>query len=334
MTEAPVVDPDAALLFVINGASGRAADDTVREAIEAALAEGGRRGELIFCEPRQVQQQSAAAAARALATRSAVVAVGGDGTINAVAQAAHAAGAAMGVVPKGTFNYFARTHGIPTDPGEATLTLLRSLPQAVQVAGINQRLFLVNASLGLYPDLLEDREAYKRRFGRSRLVAFGSAVVTLLRAQRRLRLRIEGAGVSREVRTLTLFVGNNRLQLEQVGMLPDGEARGAAGPGPGHGRITAVMLKPLGTLALLGLMLRGAMGSLGEADDVEHFEFERLAVSPSRLPGRPRLKVAFDGEVAWMPSPIVFQVQARPLWLMKPALVDGGAERAATGRTP
>ncbi|MCK7495945.1 MAG: acylglycerol kinase family protein [Comamonadaceae bacterium] len=51
--------------------------------------------------------------------RTAVVAVGGDGTLNTVAQAAHAAGCAMGVVPQGTFNYFARTHGIPADPADA-----------------------------------------------------------------------------------------------------------------------------------------------------------------------------------------------------------------------
>ena len=36
----------------------------------------------------------------------------------------------------------------------------------VQVAAVNERIFLVNASVGLYPGLLEDREAYKARFGR------------------------------------------------------------------------------------------------------------------------------------------------------------------------
>ena len=203
---------------------------------------------------------------------------------------------------------------------DAAAALFRATPTPVQVGAINEQLFLVNASLGLYPDLLEDREAYKQRFGRSRLVAFGAAFVTLLRAQRRLRLRIEGAGRTRELRTLTLFVGNNRLQLQQVGMLAEDEAERQPAPA----RLTAVVLKPVSTLALMGLMLRGAMGSLGEADDVEHFEFERLVVSPSRLPGRPRLKVAFDGEVAWMSSPIVFQLQARPLWLMKAPAPEPG----------
>ena len=85
----------------------------------------------------------------------------------------------MGVVPQGTFNYFARTHGIPADQTEAVGLLLRAAPTPVQVARINDRVFLVNASLGLYPDLLEDREAFKARFGRSRGVAFVAGWVCL-----------------------------------------------------------------------------------------------------------------------------------------------------------
>ena len=52
----------------------------------------------------------------------------------------------------------------------------------MQVGLLNDRPFLVNASLGLYPQLLEDREAFKQKFGRSRLVALWSGLVTLMRA--------------------------------------------------------------------------------------------------------------------------------------------------------
>ncbi len=311
MTLCPPQDPAAPLIFIINAASGRSDAETKRAVIEQALQAAGRTGELRFTRPADLPRVAREASATALATRSAVVAVGGDGTINAVAQAAHAAGCAMGVVPLGTFNYFARTHGISTEPAQAAQMLMQAVPTPVQVGTVNGHVFLVNASLGLYPVLLEDRETYKARFGRSRWVALGAACLTLLRFHRQLRLQIDQGGVVRNVRTPTLFVGNNRLQLEQVGVsLSEHPARALD-----DGQIAAVMLKPMGTLAMVGLMLRGAMGTLGEADSVESFAFSRMVVQPRRR----KIKVAFDGEVTRMRTPLEFRVAAQPLFLMKPA---------------
>lgn len=321
MAICPEINPASALQFVINAASGSSDADAKRDVIEAALQAGGRRGDLLFSRPGELAAVAQKAAAKALAERTAVVAVGGDGTLNTVAQAAHAAGCAMGVVPQGTFNYFARSHGIPPDPTEAVNLLLRSAPAPVQVAGINDRVFLVNASLGLYPDLLEDREAYKARFGRSRLVALVAACATLLRAQRRLRLHIETGGKIRDMQTLTLFVGNNRLQLQQFGAEPEDTVAGT----PGEGSIAALMLRPIGTLSMIRLILHGAMGTLGEAQSVERFEFHRMEVRPTLAPGRRWVKVAFDGEVVKMRAPLDFRVLAKPLYLLMPPRDEAAA---------
>lgn len=315
----PHIDPEAPLQFVINAAAGSNAAENKRQLIEAALKATQRQGNLIFSDPANLAQVARQAADLAIATQSAVVAVGGDGTINTVAQAAHALGCPMGAIPQGTFNYFARTHGIPDDPVIAARELLEWTPWPVQVAAVNERVFLVNASLGLYPDLLEDREAYKARFGRSRWVAFWAASATLLRAQRRLRMRIEQEGKVRNVKALTLFVGNNRLQLEQLGVPPSITLPDT----PGH--LTAVMLRPIGTLAMLRLMWHGAMGSLGTAEDIEHFSFNHLVVRPTLTPGRRGVKVAFDGEVTRLRAPLHFQVLSRSLFLLKPAPTTNAA---------
>jgi diacylglycerol kinase family enzyme len=309
----PHIELEAPLQFVINAASGSNAAEAKRELIEDALAAVKRQGNLLFASPANLAQVARQAVDQAIARRSAVVAVGGDGTINTVAQAAHASGCPMGVIPQGTFNYFARTHGMTEDPEIIAQQLLEWAPWPVQVAAINEHVFLVNASLGLYPDLLEDREAYKARFGRSRWVAFWAACATLLGAQRRLRMRIEQEGVARNVRALTLFVGNNRLQMEQIGV-PQPTALPNT---PGY--ITAVMLRPVATLDMLRLMLHGAMGTLGTAEDIEHFTFDRLVVRPTLIPGRRGVKVAFDGEVTRLRAPLRFQVLAKPLYLLKPA---------------
>lgn len=318
MLACPNIDPASPLQFVVNAAAGSSDAQTKRDLIETALREAGRRGQVLFCRPDELANLAHRAATQAKATQTAVVAVGGDGTVNTVAQAAHALGCAMGVVPQGTFNYFARTHGIPADPVEAVQRVLQCAPMPVQVASVNDRIFLVNASLGLYPELLEEREVYKARFGRSQWVAFWAGSATLLRAQRKLRLSIEQGAVVREVRALTLFIGNNPLQLAQLGVhAPDGSP-----PTTGDGQLTAVVLRPIGTLSMLRLMLHGAMGTLGEAQNVEHFPFERMRVRPTLASGRRGVKVAFDGEVTRMPVPLHFQVVAQPLYLLKPPAVD------------
>lgn len=315
----PEIDPGAKLLFIINAASGQHDPDTTRQVIEEALNAVGRTGELLFTPAAELGRTAQQAAAKANDRHTAVVAVGGDGTINSVAQAAHAQGCAMGVLPQGTFNYFARTHGLPTDTALAAQALLRAVPMPVQVGLINEQVFLVNASLGLYPELLQDREAYKARFGRSRLVAFVSALVTLIDRHRQLHLRIELGVNAREVTTPTLFVGNNRLQLEQVGLQ---EAQALD-----EGCIAAVILRPSGAFALLGLLLRGTMGTLGDASTVESFQFRRMVVKSRLAWGGRTVKVAFDGEVSWMREPLEFRVSPQPLYLLKPLVQTGTSGR-------
>ena len=329
MAACPEIDPVSPLQFVINAAAGSSDAESKREVIETALRAGGRRGDLLFSRPAELPRVAQMAATQAIATRTAVVAVGGDGTLNTVAQAAHAAGCAMGVVPQGTFNYFARTHGIPTEPSAAARLLLDARPLPVQVAAINDRVFLVNASLGIYPELLQDREAYKARFGRSRWVAFVAACATLLRAQRRLRLHIEMGDTVRDVQTLTLFIGNNRLQLQQFGAEPEDTLAGT----PGDGSMAALMLRPIGTLSMIGLMLHGAMGRLGEAAGVESFEFHRMLVKPTLAPSHKKVMVAFDGEVTRMRSPIDIRVLDKPLYLLQPTGAPSTADTADTSRT-
>ena len=113
---------------------------------------------------------------------------------------------------------------------------------------------------------------------------------------------------------MTLFVGNNRLQLQQVGAEPQDTMLGT----PGHGSMAAVMLRPISTLSMLGLLWHGAMGRLGEAAGVEGFEFHHMVVKPTLAPGRKDVVVvAFDGEVAHMRVPIDIRVLEKPLYLLR-----------------
>ena len=312
----PLSDPAAAaagpLFIVLNAGSGHRDAGSTQQTIAGLLDEAGREHEfLLIDDPARIAQIAARAVRLARERRGVVVAAGGDGTINAVAQAVLGSGCPFGVLPQGTFNYFGRVHGIPQDTEAATRALLRAQVEPVQVGLVNERVFLVNASLGLYPQLLEDREAWKQQFGRSRLVAALSAIATVLRERRQLRLDVETRGQSLSLRTPTLFVGNNPLQLERLG-LPQAEALE-------RGQLAAIAIRPVGTLAMFWLALRGALGRLGEADNLRCVTCRKLTVRPR---GHRRIKVATDGEIAWMQTPLRFEVAEQQLPLLVPRPED------------
>jgi diacylglycerol kinase family enzyme len=306
----PATKPPLFIVFNMGAGHGDAA--AARAAIDSACAAAGRAVQVLAVDdPRRIGELAREAVRRAQPVGGIVVAAGGDGTINAVAQATLGSGCAFGVLPQGTFNYFSRTHGIPADTAAAMQVLLNEAACPVQVGLVNAQVFLVNASLGLYPKLLEDREAWKQQLGRSRLVAFGAGLLTMLRGARTLRLRIEADGRLREVRTPTLFVGNNALQLEQLGF--------AQAEAVDRGALAAIMLKPVGRPHILWLLLRGALGQLGEADQVVSFACQSLVVHPARARSKRRVKVAADGEITWQALPLTFRVAPEPLRLIRPA---------------
>ena len=313
--EHPAIAANAPLFIVVNSGSGKHEGQDVRQSIESTLAAAGRAYSIFqIDDPDQLPSTAEAVVQLAREQGGVVVAAGGDGTINRVAAATIGSGCPFGVIPLGTFNYFSRAHGIPSDVAAACQILLVSRPIAVQVGMVNDRVFLVNASIGLYPALLEEREQAKRRFGRSRFVALGAALATLLRPYRRLRIEFETQQRRIQMVTPTLFVGNNHLQLARVGIPARDLERGF--------RLIAVLLRPVGIWGMLGLIFRALLGRLGEASDVISFGLERLVVR-SRF-GRRRFRVATDGEVLSLQEPLTFRIAPHPLLLLRP--VEAGED--------
>lgn len=305
---APALTGDEPLFIVLNTGSGRHAAGEVEQAIHDVLGPSGRHYEVMPVRGgRQLPSTAQHAVACARAEQGVVVAAGGDGTLNAVSQAVLGSGLPFGILPQGTFNYFGRTYGISQDTETALKCLLDAVIQPVHVGSLNDNVFLVNASLGLYPTLLEDREAWKQRFGRSRLVALWAALATLMRAHRQLDITLDYAESQRRLRTPTLVVGNNALQLEHIGIdhVDDIE----------QGRLVAMTARELGTLDLYGLLLRGLLSSMGEAENMISFGFETMTV---RFGRRRRIKVAMDGEIIWLRTPLVFRVAPDRLPLLVP----------------
>ena len=268
--------------------------------------------------PRHLPDRIDEAVRRAGECNGIVVAAGGDGTIRTVAQRVLAAGLPFGVLPMGTFNYFARDNDLPQDPLAALEFLMQSAQagaeRLVQVGQLNDQVFLVNASIGMYPQLLEDREAMKRRFGRSRLVAIWAALVSLVQRRTDMLLRIEHTGGQGEhdadvLHACTLFVGNNTLQLQDVGLLDAGEAAQ---------HLAVLVMPPAPLVQHIVLAVRAMAGRLSGSEKITRLSCARLIVEPLARAQRRQVKVAMDGETAWMKPPLAFHVSRRPLRLVAP----------------
>jgi len=310
------------LYIVMNAGSGHDDKAITRATIERVLTDAGRAYRINVVEkPKQLPEIARATVAEARGSGGIVVACGGDGTINTVAQATLGSGCAFGVLPQGTFNYFGRRHGIPADIASAARVLVTARPHPVQVGLVNDRVFLVNASLGLYPRLLEDREAWKHQLGRSRLVAVVAGAWSLFRHRRQLHISVERPGETLRVRTPTLFVGNNSLQLTEIGV-PLAHA-------VDNGELAAIVLRPVNDLAMLWLLLKGAFGQLGDADNVMSSSFQTLSVRRLKLLRVRGIKVATDGEVSRLREPLLFRVSPEPLYLLKPDPADAVAMPAS-----
>ena len=308
-SQAPPPATAGELFIVLNLASGASQKDEVRQAMEEELARSGRRHRFVPVEPGQIVQTCREAARLARENGGILVAVGGDGTLNCAAQAALAEGCPLGIIAQGTFNLFARELGLALDAGHATRQLLNGQPQPVQVGLANERVFLVNASVGLYPKLLADREQVKQKLGRRRWIAMLAALRSLLEWRLQLVLDAEMDGELAKLRTASVFLCNNRLQLQRIGVQEYVVEQ------VGQGMIACLLLPPMRWWSKLGMLASAAFGKIGEGRSIQSFPMRSLTVGARAAR---RLRVATDGEVQWMELPVRFTVAPRPLRVMLP----------------
>ncbi len=298
--------PDAPLIIVLNAGSGHDDKDQAEAAIRGVLDAAGRHYEIVTPEPQDIAQALAEAVSRA-GRQGILVAAGGDGTLNVVARAALDAGWTLGIVPLGTFNFYARDLGIPLDAAAAAQVLVDGTTRAVAVGRINEHLFLNNASFGLYRQLLEDREEVKHRFGRYRLIAAFAALWTLWRHRRNYRLQLDIDGRTEEWRTPMLFFGLNALQLEKLAL----QIAGCAA----EDRLAVLAPPPLPRWRLLWLAMKGAAQQLEEGRDLACRCATRVRVD---WRGHRRARVAVDGESVECDLPLTVQVRPRALNVIVP----------------
>ncbi len=292
---------------ILNPGSGRSQGDAVIAALKEIEAGSGLTHTVIrIAAKKNIVKQCETVVFEARQKNQPVIAAGGDGTVNLVAALCHKHQVTMGIIPLGTFNYFARDLGISADPTEAVKMLTTHKIRKVAVGLVNDRVFLNNASLGIHARMIRERENHSARFGRLRFIALLSGIKCLFEKHRFDTIKLVTDGKASVRRMAMIFVGNNRLQLDNLGL----GSRSCAE----RDKLAVVFMPPLSRLRTFILLLRGASKTLRFAPDIQEFCADEFEVHSRRR----RIETVIDGELVWLLVPLHFRIDKESLSVLAP----------------
>lgn len=287
---------------VLNKAAGSSSENNLRDRITELLGVGTTLH--IHSAPHGADLRSVAA--RAVQEGCEVlVAAGGDGTISGVASLLVDTGIALGVLPMGTLNHFARDLGIPPDLASAANVILAGHSRKIDIGELNGRFFINNSSLGLYPSIVRRRELSERT-GSSRLLAFAAAIFFALRRYPFLHAHVRVDGKEIDRRSPFFFIGNNHYDVEGLRL-----GRRSCLDG---GLLSLYTAHRTGRLGLLRIAIAALFHRLRLNRDFEIMTAHELSISTRRK----RLAVALDGEVVHMTPPLRYSIRPGALRVMVP----------------
>jgi len=293
--------------LINRGGGAAAADDEIAAKVDEALHAAG-----IDARIELIEGGDAEVRCRAIAERGdpLLIVGGGDGTVGAAASALAGTGTALGILPLGTLNHFARDLGIPLELEEAALTIAQGQERKVDIAEMNERVFINNSAVGLYPLMVIDRDTQRKRLGRSKRLAMAVAAIRTLARFGHQRLTLTVNDEQARVDTPLLFVGNNDYRLE----LPGAGRRDTLD----DGKLCVLVMRSKSRAGLLAATARALVGRTRHNDMVRIDDVERLRVTSRRS----QLAVSLDGEVCVVKPPLDYRIRKAALKVIGPPAAE------------
>ncbi|HEY7509628.1 MAG TPA: diacylglycerol kinase family protein [Vicinamibacteria bacterium] len=293
-------------VVLLNPAAGSVAASgasEITDRVSTALALAG-----VDADVRPIDSRYLAAAVRAAVDggAAAVVIGGGDGTLNTAVEALVGGPVPLGVLPLGTRNHFARDLGLDGDLDAAARVIAAGHVRQVDVGEVNGRTFLNNCSLGLYADLVRDRETQEAVADRKRWSAIVRATFGSLRRFHVRTVTLRAEGRVWRVTTPMVFVGNNRYETRLLAL--------GRRSGLDEGLLWLYLARNASRAGVFRLAARMMLGRLEQTRD-----FEAVATTELELRTyRRHVRLAVDGEVLPMVSPLRWRVRPGALRVLAP----------------
>lgn len=303
-------------LVAINPGAGDQADEALKAELRTRIPEQ-QLDQLVMLKHSKygLEPQLLKLAKICAETGAVLVVAGGDGTLNAALKVLMKQPVTLGVIPRGTFNFFARDRQIPEQTEAAIEVLLQGAEREFPLASVNGYPFCVSASLGVYPKIIAAREQVSAITGRNRLVSLLSGVwVFLTRARgRRLVLAHDGARHTETAPMLLASVSPNQLgnfDLPEIDRIRQG------------GMLVFVMRSD-SLLSLLSYLWASIRGQLHKLEKLDYFITRGLQVSTRRQ----KVTLAIDGELHRLSTPLKFSMQPNAYRCLVPAETESGEDR-------
>ena len=322
------------VLVILNEKSGTLASSSTndeQERIANGFRSAGVEADVRFIAPAKIKATAQAArdGSDPAGPFDAVVAGGGDGTLNTIAHVLAGGRAAFGVLPLGTHNHFAKELETPLDLDAAVAALARAIHDGavedMDVASVNGTIFLNFSGIGLHPQVVRARDVTHKHLRMSELLkavmrrflkifSLGLAFLGSLRRLPVRRVVLTGGDPPRSIARVTpsVIVCNNPYQMQVFGL--EGVSH------PDRGMLNVYVARSKGPIGMVRLLLASMVKMLANLRDFEAISLPSVRISTRR---RGRIPVSVDGEVLELETPLHYEVRAGGLRVIKP---KGNAE--------
>lgn len=260
-------------------------------AIKAAFAAHNVRPTYLPIDSKLLHRQVKAETAKKGAV---IVAAGGDGTVSAVAGMVQATNAKFGIIASGTLNHFAKDLGLPLTITDAVQVILAGKTTKVDAAQVNDRVFVNNASIGLYPLSLRTRAQFDGQIGKWPAAVVGVCRALVRPRRYRVTLTIDGKKITR--RTPFVFIGNNQYKFNKPPFVRRDRLN--------EGILGVYIIKANSGLAVVRMFMHTLFTKKRKTDEFEIHKVSELTIATKK---HRQLHVAFDGEVATMDTPLWYR---------------------------
>jgi diacylglycerol kinase family enzyme len=234
----------------------------------------------------------------------AIIVGGGDGTVSAAAAAAVDSRLALGIIPLGTMNLFARSLAIPLEMRAAAEALATGHLAHVDIGEVNGRFFIHHVTLGLHPRMIDIRErlSYGSRLGK--IWATMQAWWIVVHRPPRLAARVTAGDTTLERRTAAVLVTNNPLGEGHLPYADDLE----------QGELGLYVTTSRRWSDLIQLAAQLALGGISATPLLESRRAAEILID---LPAA-AVKASVDGEIVSFQPPLRFCVRRHGLTVLRP----------------